>query len=37
VEGFCEHGNEPAGSVKYFVKLRVAEGLVTSEAGLSFM
>jgi hypothetical protein len=35
VEGSCEHGNEPSGSIKCWEVLEVAAQLVASLEGLS--
>jgi hypothetical protein len=37
VEGSCEHGNEPSGSIKCWEVLRVAAQLVASQEGLNTM
>jgi hypothetical protein len=37
VEGSCEHGNEPAGSIKFCGNSGVAAQLATSEEGLISM
>jgi hypothetical protein len=37
MEGSCEHGNEPLGSIKCWQNLHVAEQLADSEEGLSFI
>jgi hypothetical protein len=37
VEGSCEHGNEPSGSIKLLETSLVAERLAASQEGLSSM
>jgi hypothetical protein len=37
VEGSCEHGNEPSGSIKFWEVVSVASQLVASQEGLSSM